>query len=291
MAKGLDSEWRKQETVPAWGSLRGSVLVTGAVRVPQDHDPKVLASIGKSGPYHVGTGNLSFLNGHDHNLAHASLGWVDTTESLSGGKASIMAYSRETGPGDDTASSGLAPNERGRRLLRAAARVRRPQVQGRRPQLGLMAIGLLAAALFAAACSGGRSQAPVEPAQPAPAPPPVSAPVAKPVPPPAVAGPQQPAVAAVEPAAPEQPALPESLFLEILEPADETVVTDSTLVVVGRTTPDAVVSVAEQTVDVSVEGDFVALVTLDVGPNVIEVAASDLSGTQETFLLAVIYLP
>ena len=213
-----------------------------------------------------------------------------------GRKGSIMAYSRvQTGPGDDAASSGLAPNERERRLLgrllRAAARVRRPRGQARRPQLGLMAIGLLAAALFAAACSGGKSQAPVEPAQPAPAPPPVSAPVAKPVPPPAVAGPEQPAVAAVEPAAPEQPALPESLFLEILEPADETVVTDSTLVVVGRTTPDAVVSVAEQTVDVSVEGDFVALVTLDVGPNVIEVAASDLSGTQETFLLAVIYLP
>ena len=79
--------------------------------------------------------------------------------------------------------------------------------------------------------------------------------------------------------------------MEILEPADETVVTDSTLVVVGRTTPDAVVSVAEQTVDVNAEGDFVALVTLDVGPNVIEVAASDLSGTLETSLLAVIYLP
>ena len=131
----------------------------------------------------------------------------------------------------------------------------------------------------------------MEPAQPAPAPPPVSAPAAKPVPPPAVAEPQQPAVAAVEPSAPEQPTLPESLFLEILEPADETVVTDSTLVVVGRTTPDAVVSVAEQTVDVNAEGDFVALVTLDSGPNVIEVAASDLSGTQETSLLAVIYLP
>ncbi len=153
-----------------------------------------------------------------------------------------------------------------------------------------MAIGLLAAALIAAAC-GGKSQAPVEPAQPAPAPPPVSAPVAKPVPPPAVTEPQQPKVAAVEPAASEQPALPESLFLEILEPADETVVTESTLVVVGRTTPDAVVSVAEQTVDVNAEGDFVALVTLDVGPNVIEVAASDLSGTQETSILAVIYLP
>ncbi len=148
----------------------------------------------------------------------------------------------------------------------------------------MVAIGLLAAALFAAACSGGSKQAPVEPAQPVPAPPPVSAPVAKPEP-------QQPAVAAVEPAAPELPALSESLLLEILGPADETVVTDSTLVVVGRTTPDAVVSVAEQTVDVNAEGDFVALVTLDAGPNVIEVAASDLSGTQETFLLAVIYLP
>ena len=131
----------------------------------------------------------------------------------------------------------------------------------------------------------------MEPSQPAPAPPPVSAPAAKPVPPPAVAEPQQPAVAVVEPTASEQPTLPESLFLEILEPADETVVTDSTLVVVGRTTPDAVVSVAEQTVDVNAEGEFVALVTLDAGPNVIEVAASDLSGTQETSLLAVIYLP
>ena len=131
----------------------------------------------------------------------------------------------------------------------------------------------------------------MEPAQPALAPPPVSAPVTKPVPPPTIAEPQRPPVAAVEPAAAELLALPESLFLEILEPADETVVTDSTLVVVGRTTPDAVVSVAEQTVDVNAEGDFVALVTLDVGPNVIEVAASDLSGTQETSLLAVIYLP
>ena len=194
----------------------------------------------------------------------------------------------QAGPGDGTASRGPAHNGRERRLLERL-----------RPELGLV-VALLAAALFAAACSGGESQAPhdtgghehtVEPAQPAPAPPPVSAPVAKPVPPPVVAEPQQPAVAAVEPATPEQPTLPESLFLEILEPADETVVTDSTLVVVGRTTPDAVVSVAEQTVDVNAEGDFVALVTLDVGPNVIEVAASDLSGTLETSLLAVIYLP
>ena len=201
----------------------------------------------------------------------------------------------QAGPGDGTASSGLAPYGRELRLLgrlfRTTVRARRSWRQTGRPQLGWMAIGLLAAALFAAACSGGSKQAPVEPAQPAPAPPPVSAPVAKPVPPPAVVEPQQPAVAAVEPAAPERSALPESLFLEILEPADETVVTDSTLVVVGRTTPDAVVSVAEQTVDVNAEGDFVALVTLDAGPNVIEIAASDLSGTQETFLLAVIYLP
>ncbi len=194
----------------------------------------------------------------------------------------------QTGPGDGTASSGLAPYEREprllERLLRAAVRARRPRRQAGRPQLGFVAIGLLAAALFAAACSGGSKQAPVEPAQPVPAPPPVSAPVAKPVPP-AVA------VAVVEPAAPGQPMLPESLFLEILEPADETVVADPTLVVVGRTTPDAVVSVAEQTVDVNAEGDFVAIVTLNVGANVIEVAASDLSGTQESSVLAVIYLP
>lgn len=66
---------------------------------------------------------------------------------------------------------------------------------------------------------------------------------------------------------------------------------DSTLVVVGRTTPDAVVSVGDQTAEVNAQGDFVALVTLESGTNLIEVAASDLTGSQESALLAIIYIP
>lgn len=88
-----------------------------------------------------------------------------------------------------------------------------------------------------------------------------------------------------------EPALPEELFLEVLEPADESVVNEVPLVVLGRTTPDAVVSVAGETAEVNAKGEFVKLLQLDEGPNFIEVVASDLSGNQENAVLAVIYFP
>lgn len=88
-----------------------------------------------------------------------------------------------------------------------------------------------------------------------------------------------------------QSALPENLFLEIVEPANESIVYDSPLAVVGRTTPDAVVSVDGKTAEVNAQGQFIALVSLAPGPNVIEVVASDLNGIQETALLALIYIP
>ena len=88
-----------------------------------------------------------------------------------------------------------------------------------------------------------------------------------------------------------QSTLPESLFLEIVEPTDESVIHELPLVVVGRTTPDAVVSVNGQTAEVNTQGSIVALVSLEPGPNLIEVVASDLTGKQESALLAVIYLP
>ncbi len=89
----------------------------------------------------------------------------------------------------------------------------------------------------------------------------------------------------------EEIELSETLFLEIVEPADESIVEDAPLALVGRTTPDAVVSVQGETVDVGPDGQFVALVSLEPGPNVIEVVASDLTGQAETSVLAVIYIP
>ena len=76
-----------------------------------------------------------------------------------------------------------------------------------------------------------------------------------------------------------------------MEPTNESIVYDSTLALVGRTTPDAVVSVNGMTAEVNAQGQFVALVSLEPGPNVIEVVASDLNGTQETALLALIHIP
>ena len=88
-----------------------------------------------------------------------------------------------------------------------------------------------------------------------------------------------------------QSALPETLFLEIREPANESNVNDTPLVVVGITVPDAVVSVDGQTAEVNAQGQFVVLVSLEGGPNLIEVVASDLAGAQESALLTVIYIP
>lgn len=87
-----------------------------------------------------------------------------------------------------------------------------------------------------------------------------------------------------------QATLPEELFLEVSEPADESVVTEATVTVRGSTTPDAVVSIDGIAVGVDANGVFVADVTLVEGPNVIEVVASDLSGAQESAQIAVIYL-
>ena len=88
-----------------------------------------------------------------------------------------------------------------------------------------------------------------------------------------------------------QPLLQETLFLEIAEPANESIVTTSPVIVNGKTTPDAVVSVNEKTAEVNAQGDFVVPVFVDPGPNLIEVVASDLDGNQETAILAIIYLP
>ena len=85
--------------------------------------------------------------------------------------------------------------------------------------------------------------------------------------------------------------LSETLFLEIAEPPNESIVTVSTVMVRGRTTPDAVVSINGETVEVNVQGDFSLPLSPEPGPNLIEVVASDLDGKQQTAILAIIFVP
>ena len=83
----------------------------------------------------------------------------------------------------------------------------------------------------------------------------------------------------------------ERLFLGIAEPQDESVVDTETVAVRGSTTADAVVSVNGAVVEVDAQGSFEATVTLEDGPNLIEVVASDLTGAEESVDIVVVYLP
>lgn len=131
----------------------------------------------------------------------------------------------------------------------------------------LVALLILPAVL--AACGGGESPPP---------PTPTSAPIATPTP-------------ASTPTSIPQPALEESLFLEIIEPVNESVVSNSPVTVGGNTTPDAVVSINGEIVEVNALGEFAVSVLIDPGPNLIEVIASDIDGKQEAAILAIIFVP
>ena len=87
------------------------------------------------------------------------------------------------------------------------------------------------------------------------------------------------------------PSMP-ALSLVITAPQDEVVVKDAILRVVGRTSPDAVVSVDGRIVrTVDIEGNFSALVSLVEGPNLLVVIATDYRGGQASQVLTVIYAP
>lgn len=118
-------------------------------------------------------------------------------------------------------------------------------------------------------------------------------PTATPAPPTPTLPPPTPATPTpVPPATPTpEPTPQESLFLEISEPENESVFNEEPIVVRGFTTPDAVVSVNGDVVDVDAQGEFAVVLSLEPGPNIIEIVASDMAGDQESAMLAVIYIP
>ncbi len=85
------------------------------------------------------------------------------------------------------------------------------------------------------------------------------------------------------------PPLP--LFLIVTEPEDQSVVPQSPTRVSGRTSPDAIVSVNGVSVTVDQLGIFTTNVTLESGPNIIDVVATDAKGGLQSTVLAVIYRP
>ncbi len=84
---------------------------------------------------------------------------------------------------------------------------------------------------------------------------------------------------------------PQGFFLKVLQPQPDSTVSTVQVTVSGQTTPDAVVTVNGQTVDVAADGSFSTTVTLSQGTNSIEVVASDFAGDQQSAEIPIIYIP
>ncbi len=146
-------------------------------------------------------------------------------------------------------------------------------LHGPHQRLGTLSLMAMALLFLAAACSSDQPT-PTPTAAPAPTPTPTT-------------------VATPTPTATQEPtptSLPDVLFLSVSTPEDESVISDAVTTVRGETTPDAVVSINGEPVDVDVLGQFSAVVDLIEGPNLIEVVASNLTD-QRQVEIAVISLP
>nr|MBC8279216.1 hypothetical protein [Chloroflexota bacterium] len=81
-------------------------------------------------------------------------------------------------------------------------------------------------------------------------------------------------------------------FLQLVEPAETEVFTDSaSFSVLGRTRVDAVVTINDTIVEPNIDGEFSLDMTLEEGPNIIEVVASVATGEQKDLVLVAIYIP
>jgi hypothetical protein len=83
----------------------------------------------------------------------------------------------------------------------------------------------------------------------------------------------------------------DDLLLEVTEPQDAIVVKTNKIRVSGTTSPDADVSINDQFVVVDASGRFTVMVSLEQGPNALEVAARDENGNEAFRILTIIYIP
>jgi glucodextranase-like protein len=79
--------------------------------------------------------------------------------------------------------------------------------------------------------------------------------------------------------------------LQVLSPADGSVVNTQLMTVTGATSPGAVVTVNDDILVAGGGGQFQDNVSLAEGPNVIEIIASNSSGSEASLELTVIYQP
>ena len=84
---------------------------------------------------------------------------------------------------------------------------------------------------------------------------------------------------------------PQPFLLLVTEPEDQSIVSAEVVRLSGRTGPDAIASVNGVSVSVDELGFFSTTVTLEPGPNIIDVVATDSDGRVLSKVIAVIYRP
>jgi len=80
-------------------------------------------------------------------------------------------------------------------------------------------------------------------------------------------------------------------FLTVTQPAENSSTNNDEVEVKGQTTSGAVVTVNGELAEVDSEGNFIKVIFIEEGPNLIEVVASDIEGNQESCTLVVICEP
>ena len=69
---------------------------------------------------------------------------------------------------------------------------------------------------------------------------------------------------------------------------NESVVNTSEVTITGSTTPDALLSVNGEPVEVQLDGTFSIDLTLDPGPNFVEIVSSNLRGQETSRVISVV---
>lgn len=92
-------------------------------------------------------------------------------------------------------------------------------------------------------------------------------------------------------AIPDTPLASQTLWLQILSPVDEAVVNTPQVEVTGSAPTSAVVSINDEILIVGDDEQFQTTVSLDEGPNLIEIIASDENGNEMPVLLTIMYEP
>jgi hypothetical protein len=82
-----------------------------------------------------------------------------------------------------------------------------------------------------------------------------------------------------------------SLWLQVLSPQDEAVINTPQVDVIGAAPAGTVVSINEEILIVGDDQQFKITVSLDEGPNLIEILASDENGNEMSLFLTVTYEP